>query len=40
MMYELKVRNGTYKANNWMALWWAVLCHRMSHLRKGEGFAD
>jgi hypothetical protein len=40
MDYELKVKNGTYKADSWTALWWAVFLHRLSHFRKGEGFSD
>lgn len=40
IMYELKVKHGTYKADNWYALWWAVFCHRLHHWKCGEGFKD
>jgi len=39
-MYELRVKNGTYKADSLSALWWAVFRHRLNHFCKGEGFAD
>ena len=40
MMYELKVKNGTYKANNLVSLFLTILCHRFHHWIKGEGFID
>ncbi len=40
MTYELKVKNGTYKADSLTHLLWAVFCHRLHHWRKGEGFSD
>jgi len=40
MTYELKVKNGTYKADSLTHLLWAVFCHRFHHWRKGEGFSD
>ena len=39
-MYELKVKNGTYKSDSLTRLLWAVICHRFHHWRKGEGFVD
>jgi hypothetical protein len=40
MAYELKVKSGTYTADNWVELWWVVFRHRLSHFCKDEGFAD
>ena len=39
-MYELKVKNGTYKSDTLFWLVWAVFSHRFHHWRKGEGFKD
>jgi len=39
-MYELKVKSGTYKANNLTSLLWVVFRHRFHHWTKGEGFID
>jgi len=39
-MYELKVKNGTYKADNLFWLVWVVFCHRMKHFMNGEKFHD
>jgi len=39
-MYELKVKNGTYKANSLTSLLWVVLRHRFHHWKSGEGFVD
>ncbi len=39
-MYELKVKSGTYAADNWVELCWVVFRHRLSHFCKGEGFSD
>ena len=39
-MYELKVKNGTYKADNLITLLWVVFCHRFHHWKSGEGFMD
>ena len=39
-MYELKVKNGTYKADNLFWLLLAVFRHRLNHLVKGEKFQD
>ena len=40
MMYELKVPNGTYKANNLFRLFFVVLRHRLKHLIKDGKFMD
>ena len=39
-MYELKVKNGTYKADSLSFLLWVIFCHRFHHWKKGEGFTD
>ena len=39
-MYELKVKNGTYKADSLLFLLWAIFYHRFHHWKKGEGFTD
>jgi len=39
-MYELKVKNGTYKSDNLLFLLWAIFCHRFHHWITGEGFTD
>ena len=39
-MYELKVKNGTYKADSLSSLLWTIFCHRFHHWKKGEGFID
>jgi len=39
-MYELKVKNGTYKADNLFWLMWAVFYHRMEHLIQDGKFQD
>ena len=38
MMYELKVPNGTYKADNLFRLFFVVLRHRLKHLIKDGKF--
>ena len=40
MMYELKVPNGTYKANNLFRLFFVVFQHRLKHLIKDGKFMD
>jgi len=40
MMYELKVPNGTYKADNLFRLFFVVLQHRLKHLIKDGKFMD
>jgi|TARA_R110000744_G_scaffold372062_3_gene483471 hypothetical protein len=39
-MYELKVKDGTYKSDTLFSLMWAVFYHRLHHWKKGEGFKD
>ena len=39
-MYELKVKNGTYKSDTLFWLMWALFCHRLSHLIKDGKFID
>ena len=39
--YKLMVRGvGSYAADNLIHLWWIILCHRLHHFFKGEGFRD
>ena len=40
MMYELKVPNGTYKADNLFRLFFVVFQHRLKHLIKDGKFMD
>ena len=40
MMYELKVPNGTYKADNLFRLFFVVFQHRLHHLIKDGKFKD
>mgnify|MGYP003128334275 FL=1 len=39
-LYELKVKSGTYTADNFFELCWVVFRHRLNHFCKGEGFRD
>jgi len=39
-MYELKVKNGTYRSDTLSSLMWVVFYHRLHHWKKGEGFVD
>ena len=39
--YKLMVRGvGSYASDNLIHLWWIILCHRLHHFFKGEGFRD
>ena len=39
--YKLMARGvGSYAADNLIHLWWIILCHRLHHFFKGEGFRD
>ena len=39
--YKLMVRGvGSYASDNMIHLWWIILCHRLHHFFKGEGFRD
>ena len=39
-MYELKVKNGTYRSDTLFSLMWVVFYHRLHHWKKGGGFVD
>ncbi len=39
--YKLMIRGvGSYASDNIIHLWWIILCHRLHHFFKGEGFRD
>ncbi len=40
MTYELKVPNGTYKADNLFVLFFTVFRHRLHHLIRDKKFMD
>ncbi len=40
MIYELKVPNGKYTANNLFVLFFTVIKHRLYHLIKDKKFMD
>jgi hypothetical protein len=40
MTYELKVKNGTYTADNLFVLFFIVVKHRLHHLIKDKKFMD
>tara|TARA_B100000929_G_scaffold214119_1_gene171079 strand:- start:55 stop:303 length:249 start_codon:yes stop_codon:yes gene_type:complete len=40
-IYKLFVRDaGSYATDSLIHLWWIILCHRLHHFFKGEGFRD
>jgi hypothetical protein len=38
--YRMDCPAGSYTANNYFALGWAILSHRLWHFFQGHGFVD
>jgi hypothetical protein len=38
--YRMDCEAGSYEASSWIALGWAIFCHRLWHLSKGHGWID